>query len=100
VPFDSLKRDARERKAIIEGIQQASAKLAKLAGSECVSHEKAKAEMNELRQELVKLKGEVRSWRLLHHFMSTFPAPSARLCSVALTNLDGETEMSSLVDWA
>jgi transposase len=64
VPFDALKRDARDRKAIIESIQRATAKLSKAP----VSQENAKAALEELKHELVKLKGLVRSMQEFKQF--------------------------------
>jgi hypothetical protein len=63
VPFETLKRDARDRKAIISGLQQSTTKVAKLAQS--LANEKgpggkAQAALQSLKVDLVKQKDAVR----------------------------------------
>lgn len=59
VPFEQLKRDARERKSIITGLQQFESKLTKLAEGPDMSREDAIAALKQLEAEAAKLHEKV-----------------------------------------
>ena len=52
VPFETLKRDARDRKALITGLQQAASKVAKLTSSGTTSKEQAQSTLSKIEADL------------------------------------------------
>lgn len=60
VPFESLKRTARDRKSIVEELNAISQKIANLGGSTDITREQACQQLQELSTRLEALQTEVR----------------------------------------
>ena len=61
LPYESLKRDARDnRKSIIENLQRATSKVAKLSSDPSVSAQQATAALQDLRKTMLEQREAVR----------------------------------------